>query len=54
MIVERWRKASDVVTEAAGGERQKNWMALHELWLDGAPDDGRIVRPKHVEQNKEK
>ena len=23
------------------------WYSL----LDGAPDDGRIVRPKHVEQN---
>ena len=22
--------------------------------LDGAPDDGRIVRPKHVQENEEK
>ena len=26
------------------------WYSL----LDGAPDDGRIVHPKHVEQNKGK
>ena len=24
------------------------WSSL----LDGAPDDGRIVRPEHIEQNK--
>ena len=34
----------------AGTNVPNAWYSL----LDGAPDDGRIVRPKHAQQNKEK